>query len=219
MTLIIACSNLAASPTLEPWNMITSPKLWSLRAKWWAWGTSIPSPRSGTGLNCFSVLSYSCFKDGSLLPSGTTFHFSQGRVLQCFPAYRGCAFRENNHPWEPWHFLLSCLLMGSDFRIVCSLSYGEWHTASYEFASNFWGTHFCEWLQGTWGNGQLGADFHCHCFFSDEPWCTCQKTRTGIRSWQLIPGVTISGDSTSLWFIVLSCVRDWVWSFVLRLWL
>lgn len=33
--------------------------------------------------------------------------------------------KELDNPWEPWHFLLSGLFMGSDFRVVCSYSRGE----------------------------------------------------------------------------------------------
>ena len=43
--------------------------------------------------------------------------------------------KELTYPWEPWHSLLSGLVMGSNFTVSYSPSFGEWNADFCDFAS------------------------------------------------------------------------------------
>lgn len=122
-------SSATRSPTLNPWNL------------WWlivgAGSLHSWAEDRGQGHNCCSLLSFSCPEDGSLVLSGTVFSVSQRRAPAVVSHLQSQCLQEKKLtcPCEPWHSLLSGLVMGSNFRVSRSSSHGERHADFSDFAS------------------------------------------------------------------------------------
>lgn len=125
ITFIIACCNLAAPPTLEQWNVVTSPKPLKPSVAGGECGKPYLQDQGlGQGWNSALLFHPAVLKmrAQNLLDQCLT---SAWEGHQWVPLNEGCAFRGKNYSWEPWHFLLSGLFSGLISRLCVPFPMGS----------------------------------------------------------------------------------------------